>query len=71
MELHNMDKILVLTTPGYQKDQESRWGDSVSVCSMYRNNRSMLCRLRLRAALCLRHENWEISKELRNLDLNA
>lgn len=71
MELHNMDKILVLTTPGYQKDQESRWGDSVSVCSMYRNNRSMLCRLRLRAALCLRHENWEISKELRNLNLNS
>lgn len=70
MKQHNLDKILVLTAPGYQKNQESPWGKSVRVCSMYKNNRSILCRLRLRIALCLRHEKWEISQELKKMDLN-
>ena len=70
MKQYNLDKILVLTTPGYQKKQESQWGESVKVCSMYTNNRSILYRLRLRIVLCLKHEKWEISQELKKLDLN-
>jgi hypothetical protein len=70
MKQYNLDKILVLTTPGYQKKQESQWGESVKVCSMYTNNRNILYRLRLRIALCLKHEKWEISQELKKLDLN-
>lgn len=70
-QYHNMNKILVLATPGYRKGQESQWGESVKVCSMYTDSRSILCRLKLRIALCFGHENWEISQELKSLDLNS
>ena len=66
----NPDRVLVLVPPGYKKDDESCWGHSVEVCCMYNNSRSILCRLRLRVALCMGHGEWEISQELKNLDLN-
>jgi hypothetical protein len=39
MKQLNVDKILVLTPPGCQKSQESLWGKSVKVCSMYTDSR--------------------------------
>lgn len=66
----NPDRVLVLVPPGYKKDDESCWGHSAEVCCMYNNSRSILCRLRLRVALCMGHGEWEISQKLKNLDLN-